>query len=63
MSIYKATNIDTDKFLEALEIKKKLEKERHRKAVAVEEARHNEAMEKLRDIEDMFFCSNYEKGE
>ena len=63
MSIYKATNIDTDKFLDALEIKKGLEEERHRKAVAVEEARHKEAMEKLRDIEDMFFCSNYEKGE
>ena len=38
MSIYKATNIDTDKFLEALEYKKQFEEEQHRKAVAVEEA-------------------------
>lgn len=63
MSIYKATNIDTDKFLEMLEIKQKLEEERHRFAVAIEEARHKEAMERLRDVEDMFYCSNYEKGE
>lgn len=61
--IYKATNIDTDKFLEGLKIKKQLEEERHRNAVAVEEARHNEAMSKLRDIEDMFYCINYEKVE
>lgn len=61
--IYKATNIDTDKFLEALKVKMELEEERHRKAVAVEEARHNEAMSNLQEIEDMFFCSNYEKNE
>lgn len=63
MSIYKATNIDTDKFLEALEYKKQFEEARHRTAVATEEARHTEAMSKLRDVEDMFYCSNYEKGE
>lgn len=61
--IYKAKNIDTDKFLEQIKNLEEFNREiKQREKTAVE--KYHEGYEKaLYDIKDMFYCSNYEKKE
>ena len=61
--MYKANNIDTDKFLEALKVKEENASYNHLMNFKIEEARYNQERETLAQIEDMFYCCNYEKHE
>lgn len=59
--IYKAENIDTDKFLEQINWLKKYDMQKEQiEKIKIEQyhAGYREAMEQ---VEDMFHCSNYEK--
>lgn len=61
MSIYKAENIDTDKFLEHLrDIEDRANNTEYREQQEV--IKYYEGYRKaLYDIREMFYCSNYEK--
>lgn len=61
MSIYKAENIDTDKFLEHLrDIEDRTNNTEYREQQEV--IKYYEGYRKaLYDIREMFYCSNYEK--
>ena len=61
--MYKANNIDVDKFLEALKVKQENASYNHSMNFKIEEARYNQERETLAQIEDMFYCCNYEKHE
>lgn len=61
--IYKAENIDTNKFLEELE---RMDKDAHHTHIIkkqIEEARFEQEHKTLNQVMDMFYCSNYEKEE
>lgn len=58
---YFAENIDSNKFLEEIERKRKRAEVEHSKNIAVENARYEQEMKTLDKIEDMFHCANYEK--
>lgn len=62
MSIYKAENIDTDKFLEHLrDIEDLTNNAEYREKQEV--IKYYEGYKKaLYDIRDMFYCKNYEKS-
>lgn len=61
--IYKAKNIDTDKFLEQIKFLEEFSiKIEQREKTAVEKY-HEGYRKALYDIKDMFYCSNYEKKE
>lgn len=61
--IYKAKNIDTDKFLEQLNyLIDWNETNKSREMTAVEKY-HEGYRKAVHDIKEMFYCSNYEKTE
>lgn len=61
--VYKAENIDTDKFLKQIKFLEDFDRENERaEKIAVE--RYHEAYRNcLCTVRDMFYCSNYEKNE
>lgn len=61
--IYKAKNIDTDKFLEGIKSLEEFSGEvEQRDTIAI--SKYHEGYRKaLYDIKNMFYCSNYEKKE
>ena len=61
--MYKANNIDVDKFLEALTVKEKDASYNHMLKTKIEEARYNQERETLNQVMDMFYSCNYEKQE
>ena len=61
--MYKAKNVDVDKFLEALNVKEKDASYNHMLKTKIEDARYNQERETLNQVMDMFYCCNYEKEE
>lgn len=59
--IYKAENIDTDKFLKQIQFLEKFDNENEQREKIATEKYHEGYRKALATIEDMFYCSNYEK--
>ena len=58
---YKAENIDTDKILNQIKFLRKFDEE-NKKAERIATEKYHEGFNKALDIvEEMFYCSNYEK--
>lgn len=61
--VYKAENIDTDKFIEQLEWLEDFDRTKENKEKIAVEKYHEGYREALIQVKDMFYCSNYEKKE
>lgn len=61
--MYKAENIDTDKFLEHLDCLEKFDNENQRAEKIATEKYHEGYKKALDTVRDMFYCCNYEKKE
>lgn len=61
--IYKAENIDTDKFLEQIKFLIDWNETNQSKEIKAVEKYHEGYRKALHDIKEMFFCANYEKSE
>lgn len=59
--VYIASNISTEKMLEALNYKRELAHANHSAKVAAEQARYEQELKDIEYFRDMFYCSNYEK--
>ena len=59
--IYKAENIDTDKFLEHINWLKKYDMQKEQIEKIKIEQYHEGYREAMENVENMFYCSNYEK--
>ena len=59
--IYKAENIDTDKFLKQLDWLEKFDIQKEREETIATKRYHEGYRECLEKVKDMFYCSNYEK--
>lgn len=59
--LYKAENIDTDKFLEQIQFLEKFDIGEEQKERIATEKYHEGYRKALATIESMFYCSNYEK--
>lgn len=59
--IYKAENIDTDKFLKQIQFLEKFDNENEQREKIATEKYHEGYRKALATIEDMFYCINYEK--
>lgn len=59
--VYKAENIDTDKFLDQLKVLSDLNEEKRLREMTGVEKYHEGYRTALYAIKDMFYCSNYEK--
>lgn len=60
-SIYIASNIDTEKMLDALNRMRDSAHADHAVKVAAEQARYEQQLKDIEHFRDMFYCSNYEK--
>ena len=58
---YIASNISTDKILEALNRMRDTAHNNHAAKVAAEQARYEQELKSIEHFRDMFYCSNYEK--
>lgn len=61
--VYKAENIDTDKFLEQIKFLIDWNETNQSKEIKAVEKYHEGYRKALYDVKDMFYCSNYEKSE
>lgn len=61
--IYKAENIDTDKFLKQIDFLVDWDATNKSKEITGVEQYHEGYRKALYDIKNMFYCSNYEKEE
>lgn len=59
--IYKAENIDTDKFLKQLDFLADLNETNKSREMEGVEKYHEGYRQAIRNVKDMFYCSNYEK--
>ena len=59
--IYVASNIDTEKMLDALNRMRDGAHADHAAKVAAEQARYEQQLKDIEHFRDMFYCSNYEK--
>ncbi len=59
--IYKAENIDTDKFLKQINWLKNNDMQKEKIEKIKIEQYHEGYREAMEQVEDMFYCSNYEK--
>ena len=59
--MYKAENIDTDKFLEQLNWLEKYDRQKEKEETIATKKYHEGYRECLEQVNDMFYCSNYEK--
>ena len=60
-NVYIASNISTEKMLDALNYKRELAHANHAAKVAAEQARYEQELKDIEHFRDMFYCSNYEK--
>lgn len=60
-AIYIASNIDTEKMLDALNRLRDSAHADHAAKVAAEQARYEQQLKDIEHFRDMFYCSNYEK--
>lgn len=60
-TVYIASNISTDKMLEALNRMRDTAHNNHVAKVAAEQARYEQELKSIEHFRDMFYCSNYEK--
>lgn len=61
--VYKAENIDTDKFLEQIKFLEDFSREKELREKTAVEKYHEGYRKALYTVKDMFYCSNYEKKE
>lgn len=61
--VYKAENVDTDKFLKQLKFLEDFDRENERAEKIAVEKYHEGYRNCLCTVRDMFYCSNYEKSE
>ena len=61
--VYKAENIDTDKFLEQIKFLVDWNETNKSKEITAVEKYHEGYRKALYDVKEMFYCSNYEKDE
>ena len=59
--LYKAENIDTDKFLKQLVWLEKNDNQKEREETITVKKYHEGYRECLEEVKNMFYCSNYEK--
>ena len=59
--VYIASNISTDKMLEALNSMRDNAHANHAAKIAAEQARYEQELKDIEHFRDMFYCSNYEK--
>lgn len=59
--VYKAENIDTDKFLKQLDWLKEFDRQKEREETITAKKYHEGYRECLEKVKDVFYCSNYEK--
>lgn len=59
--VYKAENIDTDKFLKQLDWLEEFDGQKEREETITVKKYHEGYRECLEKVKDMFYCSNYEK--
>lgn len=60
-NLYIASNISTEKMLEALNRMRDVAHANHAANVAEEQARYEQELKDIEHFRDMFYCSNYEK--
>ena len=60
-AIYIASNISTEKMLDALNYMRERAHGEHRIKVEVEQKRYEQELKDIEHFRDMFYCSNYEK--
>ena len=60
-SVYIASNVSTEKMLDALNRMRDSAHANHAAKVAAEQARYEQELKDIERFRDMFYCSNYEK--
>ena len=60
-SVYIASNISTEKMLDALNRMRDVAHANHSAKVSAEQARYEQELKDIEHFRDMFYCSNYEK--
>lgn len=58
---YLASNISSEKMLDALDSMRERAHANHAAKVAEEQARYTQELKSIEQFRDMFYCSNYEK--
>lgn len=58
---YTASNISTEKMLEALSRMRERAHEDHARNAAIEQARYEQELKDIERFREMFYCSNFEK--